>query len=162
MAREKNREIHFMSCSKRDLQLMAHQILHNFAEEIRGSFCELICDEYADISNKEQLTLCLRWIDECFSVYEGFLDFYEVLNINSGTIVSAIRDVLLISSEISTQIYLEKCKRKCYDGARDMVGKKSGVANSWYSAKGICYSLSLSFFESCCKRNDKRIKTSVR
>ena len=82
--------------------LMAHQILRNLDEEIRGPFCELICDEYADILNKEQLTLCLRWIDECFSVCEGFLDFYEVLSINSGTIVSAIRDVSLISLEIST------------------------------------------------------------
>ena len=60
--------------------LMAHQILGNLAEEIRGSFYALICDEYTDISNKEQLTLCLRWIDDCFSVYEDFLGFYEVLN----------------------------------------------------------------------------------
>ena len=43
--------------------LMAHQILGNLAEEIRGSIYALICDEYTDISNKEQLTLCLRWID---------------------------------------------------------------------------------------------------
>ena len=68
------------------LMLMAHQILRNLAEEIRGSFNALIRDE--------KLTLCLRWIDDCFSVYKDFLGFYEVLNIKSGTIVPAIRDVL--------------------------------------------------------------------
>ena len=85
--------------------LRAHQILRNLAEEIRGSFYALICDEYTDVSNKEQLTLCLRWIEVCFSVYEDFLGFNEVLNIKSGTIVSVIGDALL-----RTQISLEKCR----------------------------------------------------
>ena len=42
---------------------MAHQILRNLNEGVRGSFYVLICDEYTDISDKEQLTLCLSWID---------------------------------------------------------------------------------------------------
>ena len=73
--------------------LMVHQILRNLVEEIRGSLYALICDKYTNISNKKQLTLCLKWIDDCFSGYEDFLGFYEVLNIHSCTIVSAIRDV---------------------------------------------------------------------
>ena len=79
--------------------LMAHQILFNLAEG--------------------QLTLCLRWIDECFSVYEDFLGFYEVLNIKSGTIISTIRYFLL-----RIQTSSEKCRGKCYDGVTDMLGKK--------------------------------------
>ena len=115
-------------CTSHDIQneilmLMAHQILRNLAEEIRGSFYALMCDEYTDISSKEQLTLCLRWIDDCFSVYEDVLGFYEVLNTKSGTIVSVIKDVLL-----RTQISLEKYGGQCCDGATNMLGKKSGVA----------------------------------
>ena len=35
----------------------------------------------------------LQMGDDCFSVYEDSLGFYEVLNIKSNTIVSAITDV---------------------------------------------------------------------
>ena len=122
MAREKKQK-----CTSHDIQneivmLMVHQILRNLAEEIRGSFQALICDKYTDVSNKEQLKLCLKWIDDCFSVYEAFFGFYKVLNIKSGIIVSAIRDVLL-----RTQISLEKCREQYYDGASNMLGKNSGV-----------------------------------
>ena len=41
--------------------------------EMRDSFYATICDEYTDISNKEQLTLCLRWVDEIFNIHEDFL-----------------------------------------------------------------------------------------
>ena len=45
------------------LKLMAHQILRNLTDEMRASFYATICDEYSNISNKEQLTLCLRWVE---------------------------------------------------------------------------------------------------
>ena len=77
------------------LILMANEILRNLADEIRDTFFATMCDEYTDISNKEQLTLCLRWIDELLDVHEDFLGFYEVKDIKSNTIVSAIRDSLL-------------------------------------------------------------------
>lgn len=35
------------------LVLMAHQILRNLTEEIRGSFYALIYEEFTDISNKK-------------------------------------------------------------------------------------------------------------
>ena len=42
------------------LKLMAHQILRDLTDEMRDSFYATIYDEYTDISNKEQLTLCLK------------------------------------------------------------------------------------------------------
>ena len=102
---------------------MAHQILCNLTEEIRGSFYALIYEEFTDISNKKKLTLCFGSSDDCFSVYEDSLGFYEVLNIKSDTIVSAITDVL---SRI--EISLQKRREYCYDGASNMLGKMLGVA----------------------------------
>ena len=55
----------------------------------------------------------------------------------NDTIVSAIRDVLL-----QTQISLDNCRGQCYDGASNMLGKKSGVAKHCH-----CHSLSLSVKE---------------
>ena len=70
------------------LMLMANQILNGMADQIRGSYFSIICDEYTDISNKEQLTFCLRSSDESFNEHEDFLAFYDVPNTKSDTIVS--------------------------------------------------------------------------
>ena len=85
---------------------------------MRDSFYATTCDEYTDISNKEQLALSLRWVDEIFNINEDFLGFYQSDNIKSDTIVSAIRDVLL-----RTQISLDNCRGQCYHGARNILGK---------------------------------------
>ena len=102
---------------------MANQILSGMADQLRCSYFSIICDEYTDISNKGQLKFCLRWVDESFNEHEDFLGFYEVPNIKSDTIVSALRDILLCM-----QISLESCRGQSYDGARNMLGKRSGVA----------------------------------
>ena len=102
------------------LMVIAHQILRDLTDEMRDSFYTTICDEYTDISNKEQLTLCLRWVDEIFNIHEDFLGFYELENIKSDIIVSAIRGVLL-----RTQISFDNCRGQCCDGASNMLGKKS-------------------------------------
>ena len=57
------------------LMLMAHNIFRDLTDEMRDSFYATICDEYTDISNKEQLTLCLRWVYEIFNIHEDFLGF---------------------------------------------------------------------------------------
>ena len=65
------------------------------ADQIRGSYFSIICDKCTDISNKEQLTFFLKWVDESSNEHEDFLGFYKVPNIKCDTIVSAIRDILL-------------------------------------------------------------------
>ena len=36
-----------------------------------------MADEYTDVSNKEQLSLCLRTVSNDLEVQEDFLGFYE-------------------------------------------------------------------------------------
>ena len=45
-----------------------------------------MCDEYTDVSNKQQLSMCVRWIDDSLNPHEDFLGFYELPNIASYTI----------------------------------------------------------------------------
>ena len=130
-------------------KVMVHQIIRDLTDEMRYSFYATICNEYTDISNKEQLTLCLRWVDELFNIHEDFLGFYHFENIKSDTIVSAIRDVLL-----RTQISLDNCRGQCYDGDSSMLGKKSGVPKQIldiqpkaFATHCHCHSLSLSVKE---------------
>ena len=51
------------------------------------------------------------------------MGFYEIPDIKSSTIVSVIKDIM-----IRFQLQFDKCRGQCYDGASNMLGKKSGVA----------------------------------
>ena len=77
------------------IAIMANHVSTYLVSEIRGGFFSIICDEYTDISNKEQLTICIRWVDKELQAHEDFLEFYNVPDIGTDTIVSAIKDVLL-------------------------------------------------------------------
>ena len=85
-------------------------------------FFALIADEYTDISNKEQLTICIGWIDKHLEIHVGF---FNIPDIGAETIVSVIKDVLL-----EVQLSLAYCRGQCYDGACNMLGHKTGVAKS--------------------------------
>ena len=82
----------------------------------------LMCDEYTDCSNHEQLTFCLRWV-EALKAHETFLSFYEIPDIKSSTIVSVIKGILT-----RYQLSMENFRVQCYNGASNMLGKTSGVA----------------------------------
>ena len=106
------------------LQIMALQILRKIAECIRNeNFYSIMVDECTDSSNKEQLVLCFRWVDENLEDYEDFLGLYQIASLSSDTIVAAIKDTLL-----RLNLSLSRCRGQCYDGASNMTGRKNGVA----------------------------------
>ena len=105
------------------IAIMANHVIRDLVSEIRGSFFSIICDEYTYISNKEQLTICIRLVDKELEAHEDFLGFYNVPEIGAEAIVSAIKDVLL-----KFQLSLVNCRGQCYDGASNMMGHKTGVA----------------------------------
>ena len=106
------------------LTIMAHQVLNMVLKPIRSNgIFSLMSDEWTDISNLEQLSICTRTVNDGLIVHENFLGFYEIPNIKSKTIVSVIKDAL-----IRMQLPLSNCRGQTYDGASNMLGKKSGVA----------------------------------
>ena len=57
------------------IAIMANHVIRDLVSEIRGGFFSIIFDEYTDISNKEQLTICIRWVDkelEAHKISSGF------------------------------------------------------------------------------------------
>ena len=52
-----------------------------------------MCDEYKDVSNKEQLTFCMRWVNNDLEVSEKFLGFHEIPNIKNSTIVTVMKGI---------------------------------------------------------------------
>jgi hypothetical protein len=106
------------------LQIMANQVLRKKLREVKKSnFYAIMCDEYTDISNKEQLSICVRWVDDNLEAHEDFLGYYQIPNIKSDTIVSAIKDALT-----RFELPLTNLRGQTYDGASNMMGHKSGVA----------------------------------
>ncbi len=106
------------------LQLMANKVLRDILELVRSSpFITLMVDETTDKSNKEQLTIVMRWVSDKFEASEEFLGFHYMLSIDALSIVNAIKDIFL-----RFQIPFSKLRGQCYDGCSTMAGAKSGVA----------------------------------
>ncbi|XP_041472559.1 52 kDa repressor of the inhibitor of the protein kinase-like [Lytechinus variegatus] len=106
------------------LEIMALQVLREVASSIRnGVFFSILADECTDISNKEQLTLCIRWIDEKLEPHEEFIGFYHIPNIKADTIVAVIKDAVM-----RMNLSLSNCRGQCYDAGGQMAGSRRGVA----------------------------------
>ena len=86
-------------------------------------FFSIIADEGTDVSNKEQLSFCPRSVDESLNASEEFISFYQLENIKSDIIEHAIKGIL-----IRMNLSLSNCRGQTYDGASNMMGKKSGVS----------------------------------
>ena len=86
-------------------------------------FFSIIADEGTDVSNKEQLSFCPRSVNESLNASEEFISFYQLENIKSDIIEHAIKGIL-----IRMNLSLSNCRGQTYDGASNMMGKKSGVS----------------------------------
>ena len=107
------------------LKVMALKVLRDIAAHLRdSSFFTIMADETTDVSNREQVTIILWWVDDNdFSVHEEFVGLYLVPSIGSDMLVSIIKDTLL-----RFNLPLSKARGQCYDGARNMSGIRNGVA----------------------------------
>lgn len=106
------------------MQIMALMILRQVGHNIRSSrWYTILADECTDVANKEQFTICLRWIGEDLHDHEDFLGLYQMAAIDAHSLVRAIKDTLL-----RMNIPISDCRGQCYDGSSNMSGSKSGVA----------------------------------
>ena len=123
------------------IQIMTLSVLRQISRSLSNGvhFC-VMADEITDSSNREQLVVCLRWVDD---VQEDFLGLYQVPNIASDTVVKCLRDVL-----IRMNLNIDNCRGQCYDEASNMKGHKKGVATQILQEEGRalythCYGHSL-------------------
>lgn len=106
------------------ISIFASKVIQGLVSDIqKASFFSIICDEYTDVSNKEQLTICVRWVDELLVPQEDFLGFIKIPNISAETITTAIKEHLT-----KIGLSLASCRGQCFDGASNMLGPKTGVA----------------------------------
>ena len=111
------------------LEIMAHHTLRKILCKIQESpFCALMVDETTDVSNKEQLTLVIRRVDERFDVYEEFLGMYNLVRTDAKSIISAILDALL-----RFQVPVAKIRGQC---CSTMAGTRGGLPRCKKSSQG--------------------------
>ena len=105
------------------LQCLSHALLRQLTDDIRlDAYYAIIVDETTDISSKEQVTMCIRHVDNNWNVFEDFIGMYATNRTDAATLTQVISDILL-------RLNLPMCnlRAQCYDGASNMSGIHAGV-----------------------------------
>ena len=106
------------------IALMGLTILRGLLSDIKEAhWFSIIADEATDVSNKEQLTLCVRWVDKELVIHEDPLELIHVPKTDSNTLTSVLKDCL-----IRFCLPISQCRGQAYDGASNMSGHLNGVA----------------------------------
>ena len=104
------------------LKLFSESIIRSIVVKIQlsGQFSVMV-DGTQDASKKDQLSICVRYVDANFIPHEEFIGLYEPPNTKDVTLAKFITDVLL-----RLQLPLSMLRGQCYDGASNMAGEYRG------------------------------------
>ena len=106
------------------IEIMAHTALRSLLADINSRpWFSLMADETRDISNREQLVVCLRWVSENYEVLEDMIGLVQLKNTTAECIYMSLKDCLL-----RLGISFEKCRGQAYDGASNFQGHVNSVA----------------------------------
>ena len=100
------------------INVIAKNIRQTIVNETK--FFSVIADETTDISNKEELSVSLRYVLDN-KVHEVFIDFMEVERITGVILAHSIIHLLT-----TLGLSLSDLRGQCYDGASNMAGARSG------------------------------------
>ena len=71
------------------LEAMALGMMRQMPANIQSAtFFTIMADETADVFNKEQLVICIRWVDHCFVIHEDFIGMYALERTNADQVVA--------------------------------------------------------------------------
>ena len=106
------------------------QIIHCCAIETRKKIMEefgdepyaILADESSDISHREQLALCLCYVDKLGRPYERFIGVLHVEDTSALSLKKAIEELLG-----SNHLMMDQIRGQGYDGASNMKGEIKGL-----------------------------------
>ena len=79
----------------------------------------VIADEARDVSMKEQLSLCLRYVNKN---YERFVGFSDLCDLDA----KALAEKIVVKLQV-LGLDVKQCIAQCYDGASVMSGQVFGI-----------------------------------
>jgi hypothetical protein len=96
---------------------MAQAVLRSYISEIvEAKIFAFVMDESTDVSVKEQVSVCFRYVSPDLEVHETFVGFYETPSTDVGTLFSVVTDIMK-----RFNLALTDCRGQCFDGASNMV-----------------------------------------
>ncbi|XP_044370635.1 zinc finger MYM-type protein 1 isoform X2 [Triticum aestivum] len=104
------------------IECCATQTTKRIIEDIGDDHYAILADESSDASHKEQLALCIRFVDKSGRGCERFLGVVHVANTTSLSLKDAIQTLLKDHHLTPSQIHGQG-----YDGASDMKGEIKGL-----------------------------------
>jgi hypothetical protein len=107
------------------LTLMSTNLLRQLLAIVRRSpFFSVIVDETTDCATKEQVSICIRYLNDQLEPTESFIGLYEVTSTTGDNIARVLLDTLT-----RCNLPLAFLRGQCYDGASNMSGIINGVQN---------------------------------
>ncbi|XP_021717290.1 zinc finger MYM-type protein 1-like [Chenopodium quinoa] len=91
-------------------------------DDIGDDYFGILADESSDVSQKEQMALCLRYVNNKGKINERFLGIVHVKDTTALSLKSAIESLLMEYS-----LSLSRVRGQGYDGASNMRGKINGL-----------------------------------
>jgi hypothetical protein len=108
------------------LKIMALSVLRKVIDSIHSAhFLSIMIDETTDVSNKEQVVVCIRWVDNLLQAHEEFIGVQDVESTASSVLVLVVRDVLT-----RLNVSINTLRGQCYDGA--------SACNVWITRRSGC------------------------
>ena len=103
-------------------QIIADIIIN---EVKRKKYFSIIADEAADCSNKEQLSLVLRFVDDNQNIRENFV---RLMHCKWGLSGESLRSLLVLDGLINLNLSIDDCRGQGYDGAGSVARHISGLS----------------------------------
>ena len=75
------------------LKLMSLRILRDFVQQISRKWFNIMVDKTNDLSNTEQMVLCLRNVDDDLNVYTQIIDLYSLESTSGENILLITQDI---------------------------------------------------------------------
>ncbi|XP_057296257.1 52 kDa repressor of the inhibitor of the protein kinase-like [Hydractinia symbiolongicarpus] len=128
---------HLLKCNKNSsyisktsqneiINCCADIITENIVSEVKkNKFFTIIADEASDTSNKEQLSLVLRYVDSNFDIKEDFIRF---LHCKEGLSGSALASIIPKALSDDLVLNVQDCRGQGYDGAGAVAGRINGLS----------------------------------
>ena len=105
-------------------KLLALKFLRKIATDIRSSGrYSILADEATDVSNTQQLVICVRWVTEGLIIKEDFIGLMSLHKASAQKIAAATKNMILRMG-----LSIEDAKAQCYDGYSTMTRVRNEVA----------------------------------
>lgn len=105
------------------LDMMGQDVLRHIVSKIKqATYFTVMIDESADISVTEQVSVCLRTVDDRLNIDEDFVGLYCTESTDSETLYNLVLDVFT-----RFDIDIHKCRGQCFDGASNVSGVHTGL-----------------------------------